>query len=906
MTDFSTLDNTLNFSSHQPSLLLRNYQRPTFNHSKLSPIYHSLSPKAKRDLAYPPSSGLKDFLSSFQEQKTTEIKKIPKKLIKIPKLHKENPIYREIFDISKQETRKKGLKSNVLCLFNHDLKRYLELKATNSTFLKDFIVQKNEAFFLNSQINSYRNLSQIYESVLIKEKDIIVHDLMKTIKQEIDCIFQDFQSFLTNFQQIKEQKQQKTTDFCDKTINFEGFIEVLLQFFDLELNEKELFGILRPEKQELQEILSKYKRFSGDLSQKIELGTRLERKLSTDFELILKQKADNSLLLKENQELCQLKEKFQKDSTETFLMVKERLNILEKRNLALFLKEKPDSQQKTQEKPDSQQKSIEINQNYLNNGKNAEENIRKLIEINESLSNDNLGLKQHKEVLLKKVARLTMQIKKLNIKKDIICLNKETDVRFFSENPFKKPIKSLRYILNNPSLISTNHNYSYKWTLILMNLIYSHKIIHDIINEYENISPKSLKELMLDFFVTRFKSKYLIETLMKDFINNLKKYAPFSLRIKLFCQLSGLILEPPTQHFLDLSNEEVFPYNSIKTTIFTQNSVCEVFLSVIYNIRLSLTNSNTLNNSIKNADGFCDNVASLNKSFLSFEEDEALGLETAKNLIQQIIAQEGHSENIPRDYEEGFQNILESDLYERITNYNEEIIGNSHRSLLQNVEVIRMDFFIKFLMDLLMEKKIAEFQQIHTLLKLQKLNKNELFFNLKDFKNIITEVFSGNKYFNFVENCFLELIDEFNEENRFNSTLKNLVSVVSEFQKPKNSYFFTKVMSSTNKTFKGSNELKDYCKGVFGDWMSELGIIVETYKIFKHVLFRESRNNQKINALHEELLKEIYKIDKNIMTAKSYEANWMGGDKSGFLKGIEELWGKLLELLENILKENLS
>ena len=31
-----------------------------------------------------------------------------------------------------------------------------------------------------------------------------------------------------------------------------------------------------------------------------------------------------------------------------------------------------------------------------------------------------------------------------------------------------------------------------------------------------------------------------------------------------------------------------------------------------------------------------------------------------------------------------------------------------------------------------------------------------------------------------------------------------MVSVVYEFQKPKNSYFFTKVMSSTNKTFKGT------------------------------------------------------------------------------------------------------
>ena len=103
------------------------------------------------------------------------------------------------------------------------------------------------------------------------------------------------------------------------------------------------------------------------------------------------------------------------------------------------------------------------------------------------------------------------------------------------------------------------------------------------------------------------------------------------------------------------------------------------------------------------------------------------------------------AENITKDFEEGFQNILDYDLYERITNYDEEISGNAHKSILQNTSVIRLDFLLKLILEMTFDKKMAEYQQIHTLIKLQKINKPDVF----------SEVLPGNKNLKFIENCFI-------------------------------------------------------------------------------------------------------------------------------------------------------
>ena len=896
MTDFSTLDNTLD-SSQQPSLLLfRNYKRSTSNHSpsKLSPNYRSLSPKNKKNLAYPQNSKIKDILQSFEEEKyfnTTKIRKIRK----IPELPQKKLTNSEILDISRSSYKPKALKSNILCLFNSDLKSFLEKKSLNSDQLKESFASKNHLFFLQIHNQSYKQLSEIFENLLLQEKEInqkIFRDLMRTIKKEFDSIFADFYRFISSFKNLaktNENLSEKKDDF--ENLSFEKFIENLLQIFDLELNEKELFGILRPEKAELQNINSRYKRFSKDPKQKLALAERLEVKLAEDYELITKLKAENSLFSKENQELSLIKGKIEKESTENFRMVQERLKLIETRSLQKVINSEKNN-------------SITV-ENFLDEKTGSTKIFEsKIKEINDSLSNENLGLKQYNDVLLKKIARLTAQIKKLDMKKDKICMNKETDVQFFYETPQIKPIKSLRYILNNPNIVSNTPNSSYKWTLIMINLIYSYNIIQDMASEYESMKTKNLKELILEFFVIKFKSKYLVESLLRDFISNLKKYASFSQRIKTFGQLTGLILEPTTSNSIDLSNDENFPYKSIKSALFTQKSTIELYLRIVYNVRLAILNNNTISNSNNNNAGFYENMLALNKSFLSFDEDETLGLETAKILIPQLISQEGLNENI-KDFDEGFQNVLETDLYERITNYNEEMVGNTNKSLLQNNNVIRLDFLFKFLLDLMFEKKISEYQQIFTLIKLQKLSKPELFFNLQDFQVIFAEVFPGNKNVKYIENCFIELVDELNEENHFNSTLRNVISKCQDNQKTKFPYFYTKITNSMNKQWKGSNEILETSKLIFLDWRSELGFVIESYKIFKNSLIQESRNNQKLNALHENFLTQIFKINKNILQAKTYDMSWLGGDKAGFLKTIDRISNQLLELLENILKENL-
>lgn len=932
MTDFSTLDNTIN--SSQPSLLLFRNKWATSNN--IPKISRSLSPKTKRNLAFPQQSLLKDILQSYQEdQKSDKISakrpKIPKNTKKIPVSAKQLLIPSEILNFSSNSVKTNGLRSNVLCLFNNDLKIFLEKRAENAKIMQEVIVHKDELVFLHMQTQDHRQLSHIFEELLLREKDLIFRDLLRTVKKEMDEMIQEFKNFIN----IPKLKSNETFQTSKKTVggeeipSFEKCLESLLTVYDIELNEKSLFGILRPEKTDFEVIISRYERFSVDKEKKA-LAQKIQKKLAEDFSSIQKLKKENSLLMKENEEVGVLREKVDKESVETFRLVQEKLKLMELRNLEKVL---------AKEKGNDKREEIQIGLTGSKNF-NTEEKLRLLLDEKDTLASENLGLKQYNEILLKKNSKLQLQIKKIDLKKDKICMNKETEVKYFTENYQNKPIKSLRYLLHYPSSIFQTPNYSYKWCLILINLIYTHKILQDVVCEFESSNPKSLKELILDFFSIKFKSKFLIEAFLRDFINNIRKYFPFSLRIKTFCQLSGLIIDPPKVS-IDTTNEDSFPYNSVKNAVLSSKFSSEAFLRFIYHIRSNLTSSNNIiggpnshhtisqanskmnntitqnNNGMINGgvntsgsinSGFMENIMGLHKSFLSFEEDETFGVETAKNLIPIVMNLEGLGENSVNNLDETFQNTLETDLYERITNFNEEVMANTnkHSSLENsNSSAIRVDFYLKFLLDNMIEKKMAEFQRMYTLIKLQKVNKPELFFNFKDFNDIVSEVYPQNKNVKFVENSFIDLIDELTEDNHFNSTFKNLV-LGSENQNSKAnaSFFFNKIINIPNKQWKNTGEVAETCRSAFGDWRSELGIITETYKMFKNALFQASRNNQKFAALHDEFLREIMKINKNALQAKMFDNNWVGSDKVGFLRNLEGVWGRLVELLDTNLREN--
>ena len=932
MTDFSTLDNTID--SSQPSLLLFRNKWVTSNNIPI--ISRSLSPKAKRNLAFPQQSLLKDILQSYQEDKkldkiSAKRPKIQKNAIKITGSAKQLLIPSEILNFSSNSIKTNGLRSNVLCLFNSDLKNFLEKRAENVKLMQEVIIHKDELVFMHMQTQYHRQLSQIFEGLLLREKDLIFRDLLRTVKKEMDDIIQEYNNFIT----IPKPKSNETFPPSKKTVggeeipSFEKCLESLLTVYDIELTEKSLFGILRPEKTDFEAIISRYQRFSPDDDKKA-LSQKIQKKLAEDFDLILKLKKINSLLTKENEEVGVLREKVDKESGETFRLVQERLKLMELRNLEKVL---------VKEKGTDKREEFQISLTGSKNFK-MEEKFRLLLEEKDAFSSENLGLKQYNEILLKKNSKLQLQIKKFDLKKDKICMNKETEVKYFTENYQNKPIKSLRYILHYPSLIFQTPNYSYKWCLIIINLIYTHKILQDVVCEFESSSPKSLKELILDFFATKFKSKFLIEAFLRDFINNIRKYSPFSLRINTFCQLSGLIIDPPPKVSIDTTNEDLFPYNSVKNTVLSSKFSCEAFLRLIYHIRSNLTSSNNIigpnshhtisqanskmnntvtqnNNGMINGgvntsnsinSGAMENIMGLHKSFLSFEEDEAFGVETAKNLIPILMNLEGLGENSINNLEETFQNTLETDLYERITNFNEEVMANSNKnSSLENSNssAIRVDFYLKFLLDLMIEKKMTEFQRMHTLIKLQKVNKPELFFNYKDFTDIISEVYPQNKNVKLVENGFIDLIDELTEDNHFNSTFKNLVlGSVDHNSRANASFFFNKIINIPNKQWKNTVEVTETCKSAFGDWRSELGIIIETYKMFESALCQASRNNQKFAVLHDEFLREMMKINKNALRAKMYDNNWVGADKVGFLRNLEGIWGRLVKLLETNLREN--
>ena len=927
MTDFSTLDNTID--SSQPSLLLFRNKWATSNNIPI--ISRSLSPKIKRNLAFPQQSLLKDILQSYQEDKkldkiSAKRPKIPKTTKKIPVSAKQLLVPSEILNFSSNSLKNNGLRSNVLCLFNNDLKIFLEKRAENAKIMQEVIVHKDELVFLHMQTQNHRQLSHIFEELLFREKDLIFRDLLRKVKKEMDDMIQEFNNFIN----IPKPKSNETFPSSKKTVggeeipSFEKCLESLLTVYDIELNEKSLFGILRPEKSDFEAIISRYERFSNDKDKKT-LAQKIQKKLAEDFDSIQKLKKENSLLTKENEEVGVLREKVDKESGETFRLVQERLKLMELRNLEKVLVKEKGSDKK------------EEFQNSLKNF-NMEEKLRLLLDEKDTLSGENLGLKQYNEILLKKNSKLQLQIKKIDLKKDKICMNKETEVKYFTENYQNKPIKSLRYLLNYPILIFQTPNYSYKWCLIVINLIYTHKILQDVVCEFESSNPKSLKELILDFFAIKFKSKFLIEGFLRDFINNIRKYSPFSLRIKTFCHLSGLTIDPPKVS-IDTTNEDLFPYNSVKNAVLSSKFSSEAFLRLIYHIRSNLTSSNNIisshntisqgnskmNNTVTQNNygminggvntsnsiniGSMDNIMGGHKSFLSFEEDEAFGVETAKNLIPILMNLEGLGENSVNNFDETFQNALETDLYERITNFNEEVMANSnnkHTSLENNNNnAIRVDFYLKFLLDHMIEKKMTEFQRMYTLIKLQKVNKPELFLNFKDFNDIVSEVYPQNKNVKFVENSFIELIDELTEDNHFNSTFKNLVLGSADNNSKSNaSFFFNKIINIPNKQWKNTLEIAETCRSAFGDWRSELGIITETYKMFKSALFQASRNNQKFAVLHDEFLLEVMKINKNVLQAKMFDNNWVGTEKGGFLRNLEGIWERLVELLENNLREN--
>ena len=228
MTDFSTLDNTLDSNQQVSLLLFRNHKRP-----KIPLISRSLSPKAKRDLAFPQNSLLKNILQSAHENKfLCKMVKIQKKPQKIPE---KLLIPSEILNLSSNSLKSNGLRSNVLCLFNNDLKLFLEKKVENSEILKETISHQDQLVFLHNQNQNQRQLTHIFEQVLMREKDLIFRDLLRAIKQEFEALIRECHQYIMIPKTEKGTKIRKNADNIEVP-SFETYLETLLQVYDIDLN----------------------------------------------------------------------------------------------------------------------------------------------------------------------------------------------------------------------------------------------------------------------------------------------------------------------------------------------------------------------------------------------------------------------------------------------------------------------------------------------------------------------------------------------------------------------------------------------------------------------------------------------------------------------------------------------
>ena len=321
---------------------------------------------------------------------------------------------------------------------------------------------------------------------------------------------------------------------------------------------------------------------------------------------------------------------------------------------------------------------------------------------NLKLIEESMQYKRELKELKKELAKFTqIQEKTAKSFKDA-----ETNVNLYSQELPVVVIPKISSYVKDPSLCLDGTKLPDELMFSIMNLVYSDKAISDICDDYEKRMRRPLDSYLTEWFITKFGLFSFSETMLKDFMFNLNS-SIFSTRYRVFRELLGV--ETQVKDTFKFSRNKHNPDERIgfKKVAFGTAEMLRQFFRVVHHVKDAWhrEQENYLQGTLD--------------PFLPIFQagDDLLTLESAKKVLVTIIKEEKFTNEEIVEIDEFFFFVLQDDIQKRAldrTGGGGAYIGDDDEN-----GYIRFDTFLRFIMEILVEKHLGMLDKYYTSLKAQ-------------------------------------------------------------------------------------------------------------------------------------------------------------------------------------------
>jgi len=561
------------------------------------------------------------------------------------------------------------------------------------------------------------------------------------------------------------------------------------------------------------------------------------------------------------------------------------------------------------------------------------------------LTSENEKLHQTLETCKEENKTLTKQVFKVKKTRDIGVM-----IGFNAPADLKGHKLKLSSYLIDPQLSTNGNQLSEALTTSIISLIYSDKLVTDLLDDSEKRPRKPMDVYTVEWFMRRFGLYQQSETLIKDFIYTIKITDGSNDRFQTFLLLLGL---DPSRVFALNSRKEEDPNlvdkKRIKALIYKTAETSKFYLKLASQLRLVGQTSQAPHRLVINDFGpFLPSMAQ-NQNFINAQA--ARNILTAMMKEQNFSAEE--SENTINEFSIIQQQAFQASLAAQNGGNQQSKPTTDQQTKDKEKEEVALSFdkFSNFMIDSFVEHHTRMLEHAYTCLKANTTSQNDENLSYDEFKSTLRKVFPKRSS-NWCDHAFADFMDEpFANQKDIYKLLPNLVkiyfnenqakdiyqqlplkkdliltpdSVIDSAQRsPKrsarinNSPEPTSLRTQASSPVQTTTQVRDHTRQAFHwgsaaldeisyrlyDPVSSLIVLQEMFSMLEHPINEAIKENDGLRALHGKFLQGMSFLPQNLAAQGDYnDLKFM--KKNNLINNLENLWEIFRSMLVQVFRKN--
>jgi len=753
-----------------------------------------------------------------------------------------------------------------------------------------------------------------------KESSRVKQEIWKMIPVELSKVQSAYEKFLNYFEDTVENNKSKGKRSLQSELKPWQALHLIIQKSAEERSqpEKEAFSVSDKKLYEFKLDYKLSKIFNPKVLEAFELIENYVKELN---QIIQTLKEEQKLQSKEH-ELLSLEHNINNKRQETFR--EEVLNLVHGRNAANLKLEDND--------PDKQQKALR-------------KTIDELQDENLKFFNENQAYKKEVKELKRELKKTLLRLENQNGPKH----DKDIMVDLYSPNTETHKTPTLLSYVKDPELCINASKLPKELCIAMINMILSDKQFTDLCDDYEGRPRKPLNKFLVEWFLKKFGLYKFSETLIQDFVLSIHGTVGGN-RFRVFKLLLGMHDGGSEEEFLfDSDRSNQLDRQKLKKLCFGTTAIQKYYYKILKHIRVNCGTSL--------APFFQQHSFGPFLADLDLNEDQ-LNVEIAKAVLSIFIKEENLSVDEARLIDEYFYLLVGQHQMSIKLTVGFDDYGTTKTT--PNVQTIGLDMFIKFLLEVVVERKLRGIERYYTTMKGHIIAQNYADLSYDEFCSSVLKV-NGDTTQTWRDHCFASLMTEnIATKIPLHILMESFVDSYMNVDQVKSSTY-QKNTDRENKQISydeaygqsSSRSHKKYKKGSvmrvaipipssnntlssptnatptqrprtlvskkealnsgiqalnekgyeLYDTASSLIVLQETYAILEDSVKEAEKENDMIASLHDEFLKDLEVLPKKLSATKRFDELLIFG-KEELVDYLESLWFKLRGIMIYIFRTN--